>query len=189
MKLIEGGELVGKKLVKGIMYLASIAALCCIVFLLFSTYQAKKDPHKIPSIFGYKPMTVLTNSMKPEISAGDIVLVKETEAVNIRKGDILTFQTAGGKVITHRVSQVTPEGFITKGDNNNVADKEKADPANVLGTVSFIMQNAGYIAKFISSKLGFSLFVLLPFLLYTLIEVYQRVMKHFGEKEKTAKIH
>ncbi|XXM72923.1 signal peptidase I [Lysinibacillus sphaericus] len=179
----------GKKFVKGIMYLAAAAALCCIVFLLFSTYQAKKDPQKIPAIFGYKPMTVLTNSMKPEISAGDIVLVKETEVGDIRKGDILTFETTGGKVITHRVSQVTQGGFITKGDNNNVADKKKADPSNVLGTVSFILPNAGFIAKFISSKLGFSLFVLLPFLLYILIEVYQRVIKHLDEKEKTAKVH
>jgi signal peptidase I len=178
---------VKKKLVKGLMYLLSVVALGCIVFLLFSTYQAKKDPHKIPSIFGYKPMTVLTNSMKPEISAGDIVLVKETKAGDIKKGDILTFQAAGQKVVTHRVAQVTPEGYITKGDNNNVADREKAEPANVLGKVAFILPNAGYIAKFISSKLGFSLFVLLPFLLYILIEVYQRVSKYYSEKDKTAK--
>jgi signal peptidase I len=189
MKLNRGGELMGKKLAKGTMYLLTVFVLCCIVFLLFSTFQAKKDSMKVPAFFGYKPMTVLTNSMKPEISAGDMILVKETKIGNIKKGDILTFQTADKRVVTHRVAQVTQQGFITKGDNNNVEDKEKAQPANVIGKVAFILPNAGYIAKLISSKLGFSIFVLLPFLLYILIEVYQRISKHLNDKEKTAKVH
>jgi signal peptidase I len=179
----------GKKLAKGAMYFLTVFVLFSIVFLLFSTYQAKKDPMKVPSFFGYKPMTVLTNSMKPEISAGDMVLIKETNANDLKKGDIITFQTAQKRVVTHRVAQVTPQGYITKGDNNNVEDGERAKPANVIGKVAFILPNAGYIAKLISSKLGFSLFVLLPFLLYILIEVYQRISNYLNEKEKTAKVH
>jgi signal peptidase I len=179
----------GKKLARAAMYFLTVFILCSIVFLLFSTYQAKKDPMKVPSFFGYKPMTVLTNSMKPEISAGDMILVKEAKTEDIKKGDILTFQTAQKRVVTHRVAEATPQGFITKGDNNNVEDGERAKPANVIGKVAFILPNAGYIAKLISSKLGFSLFVLLPFLLYILIEVYQRISKYLNDKEKTAKVH
>ncbi|MGM0830665.1 MAG: signal peptidase I [Bacillota bacterium] len=174
-----------RKMLKIFTYLLSISALCCIVFLLFVSYQAQKEPTKIPSFFGYKPLTVLTNSMEPKISAGDMIFVKETNAVEVKKNEIITFHTADQKVVTHRVVQVTPEGFLTKGDNNNVEDSWKVKPDKLIGEVAVILPNAGFVAKFISSKLGFSLFVLLPFLLFILIEVFERTNRYFNRKEDT----
>ncbi|WP_060672799.1 signal peptidase I [Rossellomorea vietnamensis] len=176
----------GRKLLKMFTYLLSISVLCCIVFLLFVTYQAQQNPGKIPSLFGYKPLTVLTNSMEPKISAGDMIFVKEKDAADVKEKDIITFRTADQKVITHRVVEITPEGMITKGDNNNVEDSWKVTSDSLLGKVAFILPNAGYVAKFISSKLGFSLFVLLPFLLFILIEVFERTNRHYNRKEGTA---
>ncbi|TMU84099.1 signal peptidase I [Bacillus sp. BHET2] len=174
-----------RKMLKMFTYLLSISALCCIVFLLFVTYQAQKDPTKIPSFFGYKPLTVLTNSMEPKISAGDMIFVKEKDATDVKKNEIITFQTADQKVVTHRVVDTTPEGFLTKGDNNNVEDSWKVKPDHLIGEVAVILPNAGFVAKFISSKLGFSIFVLLPFLLFIMMEVFDRVNSHLKRKENT----
>lgn len=174
-----------RKWMKMFTYLLSISVLCCIVFLLLVTYQAQKNPTKIPSFFGYKPLTVLTNSMEPEISAGDMILVKEAGAAYVKENDIITFRTGDQKVVTHRAVQVTPEGFVTKGDNNNIEDSWKVKPDSLIGKVVTILPNAGYIAKFISSKLGFALFVILPFLLFILIEVYGRASRYFDKKENT----
>ena len=46
----------------------------------------------------------------------------------------------------------TPEGFLTKGDNNNVEDSWKVKPDSLIGEVDVILPNAGFVAKFISSK-------------------------------------
>ncbi|MCR8850546.1 signal peptidase I [Rossellomorea sp. SC111] len=175
-----------RKMLKMFTYLLSISVLCCIVFLLFVSYQAQQNPSKIPSFFGYKPLTVLTNSMEPKISAGDMVFVKEKDAMSVKEKEIITFRTADQKVVTHRVVDVTPEGFLTKGDNNNVEDSWKVKPDSLIGEVAVILPNAGYVAKFISSKIGFSLFVLLPFLLFILIEVFERTNRYFNRKEDTA---
>jgi signal peptidase I len=157
-----------------------------ITFLLFATYQSHKNPSEIPSFFGYKPLTVLTNSMVPKISAGDMILLKEKDASLLQEGDVITFQLSDKTLITHRIAKVNEGSFMTKGDNNNVADEWEVKPQDILGQVEHTIPNAGYAAKFVTSKLGFSLFILLPFLLFILIEVYQRVFRYLDKREDTA---
>ncbi|RIW31829.1 signal peptidase I [Bacillus salacetis] len=157
-----------------------------IAFLLFVTYQSHKNPSEIPSFFGYKPLTVLTNSMVPKISAGDMILVKETESSSLTEGDVITFQLSDKTLITHRIVKVNDGSFTTKGDNNNVADEWEVKPQDILGQVEYTIPNAGYAAKFVTSKLGFSLFVLFPLLLFVLIEVYQRVFRYLDKRDDTA---
>ncbi|MGG1678223.1 signal peptidase I [Neobacillus sp. NRS-1170] len=164
-----------------------ILVIGCIGFLLFISYQAKKEINDIPSIFGYKPLTVLTNSMQPKISAGDMIFVKNKKAVDVKVGDIITFKVTEPntktKLITHRVKRVSDSGFITKGDNNNVQDNWEVKPTDLLGEVSIIIPNAGHIAKFVSSPIGFLIFIILPLLLFILIEVYERILKILNKKE------
>ncbi|WP_071352986.1 signal peptidase I [Bacillus sp. MUM 13] len=175
-----------RKIVKIIFSLFMTAAILCIGFLVFATHQAQGNPDKIPSFGGYKPFTVLTNSMQPKISAGDMIFVEEKKAANIKKGDIITFKISDGKLITHRVVSVTKQGFMTKGDNNNVRDKWLVKPENIIGTAAVIVPKAGNIAKFLASPAGFSIFIILPLLLLVLIEVYQRILKALNRKEDPA---
>lgn len=180
----KGCGLLFKKILKALPYFVTTLIIGCIGFLLFVTIQAHKHPNQIPSFFGYKPLTVLTNSMEPKISAGDMVFVKEKPISSIKKGDIITFKQSEKKLITHRVFRVDNEGFQTKGDNNNVKDNWVVHPENVIGEVKTIIPNAGYVAKFLTSKAGFFLFILLPLLLFVLIEVYTRVLRYLDRKEK-----
>ncbi|WP_051348515.1 signal peptidase I [Peribacillus kribbensis] len=170
-----------RTLSKAISYVLLVVVIGCIGTLLFIAHQANKNPNKIPTYFGYKPLTVLTNSMQPRINAGDMVLVKEKEGSDVKKGDIITFRISDKKLITHRVYQVTKEGFVTKGDNNNVKDDWVIKPESLLGQVKFILPKAGLIAKFLASPFGFFLFIILPLLLLILIEVYQRTLSFFNK--------
>jgi signal peptidase I len=176
-----------KKIFKLFSTVSILLVVCCIGLLLFISHQAQKNQNEIPSFFGYKPLTVLTNSMKPKISAGDMVFVKNIESSDVKVGEIITFNASdndiGKKLITHRVIRVTDKGFLTKGDNNNVQDNWIVNPADVVGEVSFIIPKAGFIAKFVSSPIGFSIFIILPLLLFVLMEVYERVLKILNKKE------
>lgn len=77
-------------------------------------------------VFGYVKDTqttayrVATGSMTPTIGVGNVVVVQPQ--AEYRKGDIITFITHDGKTITHRIAEVKPEGYVTKGDANNHTD-------------------------------------------------------------------
>jgi signal peptidase len=175
-----------KKIFKRLSTVLVILVICCIGFLLFLSHQAQKNTNDIPSVFGYKPLTVLTNSMKPKISAGDMVFVKTKKASDVKVGEIITFKVTDTdtKLVTHRVIRVTDKGFLTKGDNNNVQDDWEVKPNDLMGEVSIIIPKAGLIAKFVSSPIGFSIFIILPLLLFTLMEVYERILRILNKKEK-----
>ena len=64
-----------------------------------------------------------TESMRPTLEVGDLVLVEAVPYGNIHVGDVIVFQRpipGGGcasEVIVHRVANITSEGLITWGDN------------------------------------------------------------------------
>jgi signal peptidase len=163
---------------------AVVFMLTSIVFLLYISYQGDKNPDKIPSLFGYKPFTVLSNSMKPAFSAGDIVLVKDISTSNIKKNDVITFKESNRKLITHRVAEVTDQGFVTKGDNNNVKDDGFVKPENVVGELVLTLPKAGYVSKFVSSPLGITLLIFIPIMAYLLLEIYDFLTRFIERKEK-----
>jgi signal peptidase I len=161
-----------------------ISMLISICFLMYITYQASKNPDEIPSFFGYKPFTVLSNSMQPSFSAGDMVFVKDKPASEIEVNDVITFKEGERKLITHRIVEQTKQGFVTKGDNNNVIDSEIVAPDDVVGTHAFTIPKAGYVSKFVSSPMGITFLILLPLLGYLLLEIYDLISRFLTRKEK-----
>lgn len=112
----------------------------------------------IPAISGATPMTILTQSMEPTYPAGTLIIVKPIEADSIAIGDPLTYQIESGKpdVVTHRVVSIeTIDGerrFITKGDNNAVADPKPVLPVQVRGTVWYAVPYVGYANTLINGE-------------------------------------
>lgn len=174
---------------KKIMKIVSSAIVFCMLIsigsLLYVTYQGSKNPDEIPSFFGYKPFTVLSNSMQPSFSAGDMVFVKDKPASEIAVNDVITFKEGERKLITHRVVEQTKQGFVTKGDNNNVIDSEIVASDDVVGTHAFTIPKAGYVSKFVSSPVGITLLILVPILGYLLLEIYDLITRFLSRKEKT----
>jgi signal peptidase I len=159
---------------------SSIMLLCLAILagaVIYFVFQSKGDVQKAPDIFGYKPLTILSNSMQPTFNAGDIILInvdKEPE-----KGDVITYKHPDGIYVTHRaINKEVKDGttyFEAKGDNNNVDDKIQIPNSDVIGVQTFIIPKAGHLAKFVSGPIGFSILIGLPILLFLIIEMFERL--------------
>jgi signal peptidase I len=178
---VKVGEIVIKILSKSISIFLFIIIILVIAFLLYSTFQSKKHPEKVPTIFGISPLTVLTNSMHPFIKSGDLVIIKKVTPSEVKINDVITFKETETKIITHRVIDIKQDqgtvGFVTKGDNNNVKDANIVHSNHLIGSLAFKIPKAGYIAKFVSGPIGFILLILIPATGYICLEVYERLSK------------
>jgi signal peptidase len=158
-----------------VVYLVSIGIV--VGAILFVT---DNSPQK--SLFGYRYYTVLTASMEPTLSTGDIVIVKLANASDIDVGDIITFNPSSDSdaYLTHRVTQKLEdyEGsgvtcFKTQGDSNNTEDAFLIDSSRVIGTVSFSIPKLGYVVRFVQLKWYFVLaFVVLLIVFFKLVGYY-----------------
>ncbi len=74
---------------------------------------------KLPMPFGIGLSVVLTGSMEPSLSEGDLVVVRRTD--ELREGQIIVYQEDGLLVI-HRIKRLGEETVITQGDANNTED-------------------------------------------------------------------
>lgn len=96
-----------------------VAALALVLLANLYTLAAQRLFHNdSPAILGYRSAVVLTGSMEPAIRADDLVIVHRQETYSA--GDIIMFRS-GANTTTHRVTEVTAEGYRTKGDANNTA--------------------------------------------------------------------
>lgn len=107
-----------------------------------------------PKIFGIEPYIILSSSMEPVIQTGSLVYVDKNDT-EVEQGDIVTFTIDNGKnvvTVTHRIEEVTPEGYVTKGDNNDVADLDILTPDRIVGTYKMHIPKLGYLMSKITKK-------------------------------------
>ena len=65
-------------------------------------------------------------SMLPTLEGGDLVVTQSVPFSQIHVGDIIVYNglcSASGESVVHRVINVTSQGLITKGDNNQYPDQ------------------------------------------------------------------
>lgn len=117
--------------------------------------------------------------MNPSFETGDMVIVKSADASDINVNDVITFREGTNRYITHRVVEIVDNGFVTKGDNNNVADEKVVSPGALVGKQVFTFENAGFIAKFASGPIGFMLLIIIPLTGYLCIVLYERIRKSY----------
>lgn len=102
---------------------------------------------------------VLSGSMEPTISPGDVVIVSSVPASSIEAKDIITYRrSTTAPPVTHRVLEVVDTGdgleFVTKGDANEDADPTRVSERNLLGSVSYVIPYVGYVVQFANTRLG-----------------------------------
>ena len=110
---------------------------------------------------GLQVFTVLSGSMEPQYSAGDLIYVKEIDPFELESGDIITFMLSEDTIATHRITEVLPDAeddsvirFRTKGDANESEDGSPVHYKNVIGTPIFSIPKLGYVANFIQKPPG-----------------------------------
>ncbi len=110
----------------------------------------------LPGVAGFKSYRVLSASMEPEYHVGSLVYVKHADENAINIGDVITFHINENTLVTHRVVErdATRNGFITKGDANEVNDGGLVNYDNIVGKVVFSLPLLGYVSSFVSSIYG-----------------------------------
>ena len=105
----------------------------CILFVTVFVIKRIKNPN--PTMFGLGSAIVLTGSMEPTIPVGSLIIVHAQSEYNEK--DIVMFESDQfSSSVTHRIVEVTENGYITQGDANNTRDSEVPKDA-VIGKVIF----------------------------------------------------
>lgn len=103
----------------------------------------------VPSIWGYKPLVVISGSMEPTLTVGGILYYHEKNIEDFNTNDILVYEL-NDHIISHRVHDITENGFITKGDANNSYDSLLVNEEQILGEgTNWSIPYIGYYADFI----------------------------------------
>jgi len=136
------------------------------------------NPTKVPTIGGYAPLIVLTDSMYPGIKSGDLIIVRSIDAEDVKEGDVISFFDPDGNgmsVVTHRVVEVLHENgrtaFRTKGDANNTEDESAVPAENLVGIYRSRIGGAGNAAMFLQSTPGLIVCIAVPLVLLVAFEL------------------
>lgn len=174
--------------------LTVIGSVLCAILLpiliinLTLIVKSYTNQDEVPSVSGYLPLIVLTDSMYPEIASGDLIICHTSEADEIKEGDVIAFFDPAGNgtsIVTHRVMEVIREDgkvlFRTKGDNNNTEDRVLVPGEDLVGVYQNRIPGAGHIAMFMQTTAGLIICVVLPIIL---LVAYDMIRRRIYEKNK-----
>ena len=114
----------------------------------------------IAGFFPIQPVALMSNSMKPYINRGDVVLVKKLKPEDMKNlcvGDVVQY-TVDNKTVIHRIITII-EGsggaleFITKGDFNESPDAFPVTEEQVIGIAKYYIPYIGYPSVIFSEKI------------------------------------
>lgn len=106
---------------------------------------------------GYRIFNIVSGSMEPAYSPGDLIYVKEVDPATVKPGDVITFVLNEDLVVaTHRVVRIDLEKkhIYTKGDANETEDGSPVHFKNVIGIPRFSVPGLGYVSDFIQNPPG-----------------------------------
>ena len=150
-----------------------VLMVLCAVFLMGSR------------IMGYQVYTVISGSMEPKYSVGDLLYVKKIDVNTIKVGDDITFVLNEDLVVaTHRVVRVDAENqrFYTKGIANEVEDSEPVHFNNVIGVPKFSIPKLGYVSDFVQNPPGMYITIGIGIILILLVFVPDLIAKKKDEE-------
>ena len=167
----------------------SVLAWVLLIFALLITimvFTSDKN-NGVPSLFGRMPLTVESGSMEPTFKEGDLIIAKEIDDINdLKVDDVISFWTneivEGSNVInTHRIIEVIDDNgtksFKTKGDNNDQEDTYIVYPSKIIGKwTGTRLGGIGKVMKFLKTKTGFLVCILIPMAIFFLFELFKLIM-------------
>lgn len=154
------------------------------VTLLYISYINKFET---PSFYIYEAYLITTNSMEPELKKDDIIIIKKCKEEELKVGDIVTFKR-DGEVITHRIVEIdkndnTGIQYLTKGDNNNVADDEYITFEDIEGLEILRIPYLGKIVNALKS----GIIIILILLIFLIVYLNKIEMKEKSEIRREKK--
>ena len=168
-------------------------AVILLAALFAFTTLATKDTNQVASLAGYTPLTVASDSMSPTFRAGDLIIIRKCDPETLKEGDIVTFHTIINNEFalnTHRITEIQDLGgarnYVTKGDNNELADIHMIADGDIVGKYVCHLAGFGKVMSFLSSSLGFLLVIVLPLLIFFIYQVYHLITVSIDLKKAIA---
>ena len=108
---------------------------------------------KIPSVFGYSMLVIVSPSMTGSIEAGDAIIIKNSDSYAV--GDVITYFPADESFsVTHRIVRMEGDKFYTKGDANQSEDPDPVLIEQIAGKVAVKLDKVGYFIEWLKSPVG-----------------------------------
>lgn len=149
----------------------SILSLLIIMNLYLGINKAvTKDP--VPRFLGIAPLFVISGSMEPAIYPGDLIIIKEQKIEKYKEQDIVTYLKQGVP-FTHRIISISEEGYVLKGDNNNIPD-DIVDGSKFIGKMILRIPFIGRFIMFFKTPIGLIILVSLFGAIFYLMEYLDR---------------
>ncbi|MEG1613670.1 MAG: signal peptidase I [Clostridia bacterium] len=140
-KLYKAISMPGKSKMPTSKIVKNIISILIIIFLVATLLSIviTKVSGDVPNIFGVYLFQVETESMEPTLDVGKVIVaVKPSSEDSVNVGDIITFKTTSGKVVTHRIVDKIDGEFLTKGDNPiNSVDTERVTFKRIIAVMKF----------------------------------------------------
>ena len=113
---------------------------------------------------GYDLYLVRSESMKPAINMGDMIITGPLNGpINgeVKPGTIIAYGY-NKDLVTHRVESIDGTALVTKGDAVEDADPWPVTLSDVRGVYLFKIPYVGFVTHFIRTKLGWFLMIIIP---------------------------
>lgn len=178
--------------------LTILGAVLCIILipillinvsLIIKSYT---NPDEVPSLGGTFPLIVLTDSMYPDIHAGDLIICHTEEPEDVEVGDVISFFDPAGNgtsIVTHRVVDIVEEdgtfAWTTRGDANNTDDAVPVKPDDLVGVYQKRIPGLGNVVMFMQSTAGLIVCVVCPILLLVGWDLLRRKKYEKSQKADT----
>lgn len=138
-------------------------------------------------LVGLQVFNVISGSMEPTYSVGDLLYVKTVDPDSVRVGDPITFVLNEDlAVATHRVVAVDSVNrqFTTKGDANESEDARPVHFNNLVGVPVFAIPLLGYVSAYIQSPPGMYVAIAFGVLLLAAVFLPDLLTKKSEKSEK-----
>ena len=140
-----------KKLIKSVLRITLIVIAATIIgFNVYHINASRLAGNVVPMPFGVGAAVVISGSMEPELSIGDMLIVVQQDEYEV--DNIIVYQE-GRMAITHRIISMENGEVITRGDANNT-DDSPITVEQIKGKVVLAIPFVGYIVNAIKTPIG-----------------------------------
>ena len=130
---------------------------------------------EVPSAFGITITRVYSEDMEPEISVGEVIILKSVEPSELELGDVITYKADAlvfeDRFVTHQISKEPYEidgvyYFTTRGVKPDSVNDPEINDSQLRGKVVFKIPLLGTFYDFVTSWYGIVAVVVIVVVIY-----------------------
>lgn len=169
-----------------------ITLIFILTFLLMVFFVYCSMTNRMPTVFGYHMLRVVTGSMDPTYPEGSYIVVKSIDTDKLKVGEVISFysrdEAIAGQVNTHRIKEIKnnngTKSFVTKGDANPTQDPVEVQPEDIVGKVIAHANIIDGIGKAIRNPWVYLIIVIIPLSVRFIIELKNVAVAYLEYKKE-----